>query len=108
MSKKMQQLADGLVLPRRRVETQVADWAKVDSREIQDAIAAVAQCGGALRFGYTRDGGAYAVGVYGAGDPYTEYIRPGEDVEAYLRTIAGAAYASSAKRPEEPPAGKRQ
>ena len=40
--------------------------------------------GGAIRFGYTRDGGAYAVGLYYGGETCTEYIRPGEDVEQAL------------------------
>lgn len=44
--------------------------------------------GGALRVGLTRDGGALAIGVY-AGEEYgTEYIRPGDDLEAELRKIA--------------------
>jgi hypothetical protein len=43
--------------------------------------------GGALRLGYTRDGGAYAVGVYGDGTPFTEYIPPSDDIEVYLKGI---------------------
>lgn len=68
-----------------------ADWTAVDGRWLAEAIAAVAARGGALRFGYTRDGGAYAVGVYGDGDkPYTDYIKPGESVEAYLEQLVYA------------------
>jgi len=65
----------------------VADWGSVDAGIIQRAIATVAKAGGALRFGYTRDGGAYALGVLGDGDPYTEYLRPGDDVEQYLTVL---------------------
>lgn len=65
----------------------VADWATVDPQLIRDAIATVSIRGGALRFGYTSDGGAYALGVYGDGKPYTEYIRPGDDPEDYLRDL---------------------
>jgi hypothetical protein len=65
----------------------VTDWETADAALLCRAIATVAATGGALRFGYTRDGGAYSVGIYGDGDPYTEYIRPSEDVDAFLRDI---------------------
>lgn len=60
----------------------------VDPADLQYAITAVAQKGGALRFGYTRDGGAYAIGIYGDGDPYTEYVSPQEDMHEHLGGIA--------------------
>ena len=68
----------------------VADWGSVNAEVIRAAIAAVSRIGGALRFGYTRDGGAYAVGVMGDGEPYTEYIGPGGDVEDVLKGITEA------------------
>lgn len=61
-----------------------ADWATQRADVILALITAVSTTGGAVRFGYTRDGGAYAVGFYGDGEPYTEYIRPNEDVDAAL------------------------
>jgi hypothetical protein len=67
-----------------------ADWASVDARLLGLAVAAVAYKGGALRLGYTSDGGAYAVGVYGDGDMYTDYIRPSENMEEYLRELIQA------------------
>lgn len=65
-----------------------ADWSGVDADAIRTAIGSVANSGGALRFGYTRDGGAYAIGVFGDGDPYTEYLRPSDDIERYLQELA--------------------
>lgn len=65
----------------------IADWASADAELLRRAIETVARTGGALRFGYTRDGGAYSIGVYGDGDPYTEYIRPSEDLNAFLSDI---------------------
>lgn len=62
-----------------------ADWSVVDAELIRDAIATVSRDGGALRFGYTRDGGAYAVGIMGDGEPYTEYVRPADDMDGWLR-----------------------
>lgn len=61
-----------------------ADWMNADPALLQQTIAAMAYTGGALRLGYTRDGGAYAVGVYGDGEPYTLYITPKEDLNAWL------------------------
>lgn len=67
---------------------QAADWGSVDAEIIRSAIVAAAHAGGALRFGYSGDGGAYAVGIYGDGDkPYTEFIRPSENVDGILRDI---------------------
>lgn len=65
-----------------------ADWTGVSSDSLREAIGAVTASGGAIRFGYTRDGGAYAIGILGDGDPYTEYLRPSDDVEGYLRDLA--------------------
>lgn len=68
----------------------IADWAKADAKKLLYAISCVTLHGGALRFGYTSDGGAYSVGIYGDGDPYTEYIRPGEDIDQFLMDLADA------------------
>jgi len=64
-----------------------ADWASADGALLAKAVAAVAGMGGALRLGYTRDGGAYAVGIYGDGDPFTEYIPPSESIDEFLRGV---------------------
>ena len=66
-----------------------ANWMLADPEMLQYTVTAVAQKGGALRLGYTRDGGAYAIGVYGDGEPYTEYVSPAEDLNEHLRGIAG-------------------
>jgi len=56
--------------------------------KIWESIAFVVQEGGAIRLGMTRDGGALAVGIYGDGDPYTEYLRGGEDAVAFFEQVA--------------------
>ena len=71
---------------RRKVE--IADWHLADPVLLQKAIAAVTAAGGAIRFGYTRDGGAYAVGLYMSNDHFTEYLRPADDLDGYLRDLA--------------------
>jgi len=64
-----------------------ADWGSVDAELLRYAVAAVSVAGGAVRFGYTRDGGAYAIGVYDNGESDTDYVRPGEDINGYLRAL---------------------
>lgn len=70
---------------RRHQSSTVADWMKASPMVLQQAIVAAANTGGALRFGYSRDGGAYAVGVYGDGTPYTDFISSAEDPDEYLQ-----------------------
>jgi len=64
-----------------------ADWQGCNAELLQRAIAAIAGMGGAVRLGYTRDGGAYAIGVYGDGDPFTEYLSPNDDVDEFLKGL---------------------
>jgi len=61
-----------------------ADWAAVEAGDLVRLVELVASKGGAIRFGYTRDGGAYAVGVYYGDDYFTDYIRPSEDIDKYI------------------------
>lgn len=43
---------------------------------------------GAIRIGLSRDGGALAIGIYGDGEPYTEYIEPNADIDEYFNGLA--------------------
>lgn len=66
-----------------------ADYTSVDAGRIVRAIEIVTRNGGAIRFGKTRDGGAYAIGIYGdAPEPYTDYLRPTDNLLEYLETLA--------------------
>jgi len=68
--------------------TVTADWDRADAEQLRSTIGAVARAGGALRLGCTRDGGAYSVGIYGDGpEAYTEYVRPNEDLDEFLRDL---------------------
>ncbi len=71
----------------RRSVHEIADWQNANPELVLRAIAVMAFKGGALRFGYTRDGGAYAIGIYLSNDRYTEYVRPSEDIDEYLTSI---------------------
>lgn len=101
----------------RRSQGGTADWAGADPDALRSAICAAAIVGGALRFGYSRDGGAYAIGIYGDGEPYTEFVKPIEDIDitlVYIRELF-ESLADDASRPAggtksapQPPQGKRQ
>jgi hypothetical protein len=69
---------------RHRGAVDAADWKEASSEKISRAIVAVTQHGYAIRFGYTKDGGAFAIGILGDGEPFTEFIRPNEDIDLYL------------------------
>lgn len=63
----------------------VQDWVGIAA-----LVTAFAEAGGAIRIGYTRDGGAFAVGCYLGDDYSTEYIRLQEDFTQALEEIATA------------------
>lgn len=65
----------------------VADWASCDAELLKRCVVLASNVGGALRFGYTADSGAYAIGIYGDGAPYTEYVTPHNDIDATLILI---------------------
>lgn len=65
----------------------IADWGQASAELVVRAIERAAITGGAIRFGYSRDGGAYSVGIYGDGEPYTEFCKPSEDLDAFLQSI---------------------
>lgn len=64
-----------------------ADWALANNELLVKCIASASFKRCALRFGYSRDGGAYAVGVYSGEDYWTDYIRPAEDIDTYLQDL---------------------
>lgn len=63
----------------------VADWGGATATLLVKLVETVASRGGAVRFGYTRDGGAYAVGFYYGIDHETAYCRPGEDLDDFMK-----------------------
>lgn len=72
---------------RNRGGSDPADWSSVDGGLLLAVVAAVARHGYAIRFGYTKDMGAYAIGIIGDGEPFTEFVRPTEDIELYFRGL---------------------
>lgn len=77
-----------------RGDSDSADWGTVEPAAIHAAVVAASSNGWAIRFGYTRDGGAFTIGILGDGDPYTEYIRPTEDIHVALFRLTEYARAT--------------
>jgi hypothetical protein len=75
------------IFTRTNAKNGVADWESVEGAIVVKAAAAIAGHGGALRLGYTRDGGAYAIGLYDGDDKSTVYVPPSESVEEALNEI---------------------
>lgn len=73
---------------RNRGKVDAADWKEASPDKVAKAIIAVTSHGYAIRFGYTKDGGAFAVGILGDGEPFTEFIRPTEDIDLHLDGIS--------------------
>jgi len=69
---------------RNRGNGESAEWGSVDAAKLLAAIVAVTSHGYAIRFGYTKDGGAYAIGIIGDGEPFTEFVRPTENIDLYF------------------------
>lgn len=67
-----------------------ASWRGAPAENLWEVIVNITEQGGAIRFGLTRDGGAYAVGIYDNGEHETEYLKPGEDLRGYLEELATA------------------
>lgn len=67
-----------------------ADWASVNAETLRAVIAAVTSTGCAIRFGYSRDFGAYAMGIVGDGDPYTVWAGNPEELDIKLEALEQA------------------
>lgn len=66
----------------------VADWAGASPDAIFRLVCNVAAVGGAVRFGYTRDGGAYSVGIYDGDDSKTYYCNEKDGINEQLAELA--------------------
>jgi len=74
--------------PRQSNETSgVADWESANPGVLVKVLARAGKKQCALRFGYSRDGGAYAIGVYTGSEYWTDYVRPSEDIDQYLQDL---------------------
>src|SRR4029450_11992791 len=96
-SNKAQKKAREEILPQQRTFRRanrggdnVAEWASANPDKVLTVIRAITERGCAVQFGLTRDGGALSVRIVGDGEPYTEYVRPTEDLDQYLIALAAS------------------
>lgn len=75
---------------RRKAAAGQVNWGAFEWETFATLAIALALQGGAVRVGATRDGGAYALGIYKDNDYATEYIKPDEDISEALLEIADA------------------
>lgn len=69
-------------------EAQVkVSWSDVNATRILDLIYASEKFDGAVRFGRTRDGGTFALGLYDGPENWTEYHTGVEGVDAWIGDI---------------------
>jgi len=71
---------------RKRVESN-AQFSQCTAGLLQAAVHYMAEAGGAIRFGKTRDGGAIAIGLYDGDDKRTEYLAPEDDLDIFLMDV---------------------
>jgi hypothetical protein len=76
-----------LLHPGRSGNDTATDWHNASSESVLRLIETVTSRNGAIRFGYTRDGGAYSVGIYIGDDRGTFYCRPSDDLETFLSDL---------------------
>lgn len=79
--------------PARRFRTaspsgSTADWESASGDLLKKVVVAAAIFDGAVRFGISADGGAYSIGIYGDGPPYTTWVPCTEDIDATLVELA--------------------
>lgn len=60
------------------------DWGRIEPQLIWQVIQACTRDDGAVLFGYSRDGGAYAVKVYEGGEQAKFYGNSDEEVTGFL------------------------
>jgi hypothetical protein len=66
----------------------VADWNNANAALLLQLVCKVAVEGGAVRYGYTRDGGAYSIGIYLGTDSKTYYCNEKEGINEKLEELA--------------------
>lgn len=73
--------------PAARKGSSVADWNNANPALVLQLVCAVAMEGGAVRYGYTRDGGAYSIGLYLGTDSKTYYCNEAEGIDETLTEL---------------------
>lgn len=73
--------------PDKRKGGAVADWNNADAMLVLQLVCSVGSEGGAVRLGYTKDGGAYSIGIYLGADSKTYYCNEAEGINDKLTEL---------------------
>jgi len=65
----------------------VADWHNANPENVLRLVCVVAVSGGAVRFGYTRDGGAYSIGIYSGELSKTYYCNEKDGIDGTIKEL---------------------
>jgi len=64
-----------------------ADWGGANAGLMLQLVCFVGDAGGAVRYGYTRDGGAYSIGIYLGEDSKTYYGNEADGIDELLTEL---------------------
>lgn len=73
---------------RNRGSADQADWSSANAALLHRLIISASRVGAAVQFGLTRDGGAFRIRVLDGGESDDVYVRPTEDIDIALETLA--------------------
>jgi len=65
-----------------------ADWGSADATLVHRVVVAVSAMGGAVQFGLTKTKDQLVIRIVGDGEPFNEYLRPSEDADYWLESLA--------------------
>jgi len=65
----------------------IGDWINADASLIHRLVCVISGIGGAVRFGYTRDGGAYSIGLYLGENSKTYYCNEEQGINDELKEL---------------------
>lgn len=85
---KQEKRSKGLLPPRGgSKDLEDASWQDASPQLLQELVVWITTRGGAARFGLTRDGGTYSVGLYLGEERVTYYFRRDQDIDAGIRDL---------------------
>jgi len=68
----------------KKTASEQPDWGRIEDRLLWTVIQKVTVDDGAILFGYSRDGGAYTVKVYGGSEPWVTYAHSDAEITEFL------------------------
>lgn len=84
---KQKRAATKALPPAARKGDGVADWHNANPEIVLRLVCVVSVQGGAVRYGYTRDGGAYSIGIYLGDDSQTYYCNEKDGIDATVKDL---------------------